>query len=158
MAAERTGLVNNHVISMEVYSKKSSLVVRRKQATAWTLSRCLGIGPPVAIVSPISPRLLVFWVKAEHLTMYVDRMLFALLRVKGTSGCLAFWSALSLPGIPIYLRAYRKPQSRFWTLIPDSGQISGFESGFRQRRTVQILEECRMLNGIRSRDLCMKGR
>ncbi|GFW67051.1 uncharacterized protein TNCV_4030711 [Trichonephila clavipes] len=66
--------------------KKACPVVRRKRATASALSRCLGIGPSVARVSHGFQKLLVVWVIAVYLSMFVEMMFLALLRVKETSG------------------------------------------------------------------------
>ncbi|GFX96958.1 hypothetical protein TNCV_1996901 [Trichonephila clavipes] len=82
MAAERTGLVSNQAKPVEVYSQMSCPVARRKWVTASSLSRCLGLGP----TGHGFLRLLGFWVMAVHLSMYVDIILFDLLRGDGTSG------------------------------------------------------------------------
>ncbi|GFW96027.1 hypothetical protein TNCV_957411 [Trichonephila clavipes] len=69
---------------VEVYSQKSCPMVRRKQATTLIFSRCLGIGPTLARVSQGSCQGL------GHDSIIVNEcgnnMLFALLKVKGTSG------------------------------------------------------------------------
>ncbi|GFT22333.1 hypothetical protein TNCV_3273281 [Trichonephila clavipes] len=49
-------------------------MVRRKRTAALTLIRCLGIGSTVTRVSHVCPKLLVFWVTAVYLSMYVDIM------------------------------------------------------------------------------------
>ncbi|GFV36379.1 hypothetical protein TNCV_2234261 [Trichonephila clavipes] len=63
--------------------RRSCPVVRRKRATASSLSKCLGIGPTVVRGSRGFPRLLIFWVKVVHLSMCGDIMSFALLKGQG---------------------------------------------------------------------------
>ncbi|GFV80269.1 hypothetical protein TNCV_4956721 [Trichonephila clavipes] len=94
--------------------EKSCPGVWQKRATASALSRCLWIGPTVARVSHGFPRLLVFWVMIVYLSMNMEMILFALLRVKRTSGwdhsayCLDFWSALTVIAVT-YLAPSREP-------------------------------------------------
>ncbi|GFU70229.1 low-density lipoprotein receptor-related protein 3 [Trichonephila clavipes] len=68
IAAEEVGLISSHAKPLEIYFQSFS-------------PGASGLGFPMAFQNSSC-----FWVMAVYLLMYEDLMLFALLRVKGTSG------------------------------------------------------------------------